>query len=68
MVGHLIDGGKLLHDLGGGGYVSYISYIPFERLYDGYTTQCRIGIRFLLGAFLSYIVMLLYAALIIYSL
>ena len=41
----VIDGDTWLHDLGGI-YVSYISYIPFERLDDGYKTECRIGMRF----------------------
>ena len=45
LVSHVIDGDKWLHDLGGG-YVSYISYIPFERLDDGYKTECRLWMRF----------------------
>ena len=42
MVSHVIDGETWLHDLGGG-YVSYHSYIPLERLDDGYTTECILG-------------------------
>ena len=34
-----------MHDLGGI-YVSYISYIPFETIDDGYTTECRLGMTF----------------------
>ena len=30
----------------GGISISYISYIPFERLDYGYTTECRLGMRF----------------------
>ena len=29
-----------------GGYVPYLSYIPFERLGDGYTTEFILGMRF----------------------
>ena len=29
-----------------GGPVSYLSYITFERLYDGYTTECILGMIF----------------------
>ena len=45
LVSHVIYGKTWLNDLGGI-YVSYISYIPFERLDDGYTTECRLGMRF----------------------
>ena len=45
LVSRLIDGQTQLRDLGGI-YVSYLSYIPFERLDDGYTTECRLGMRF----------------------
>ena len=45
LVSHVIDWETRLHDLGGG-YVSYLSYIPFEKLDDGYTTECRLGMRF----------------------
>ena len=45
LVSRLIDGDTWLHDLGGVS-VSYISYIPFERLDDGYKTECRLGMRF----------------------
>ena len=41
----VIDGEKWLHALGGLG-VSYHSETPFERLDDGYTTECRLGMRF----------------------
>ena len=34
-----------MHDLGGI-YVSYLSYITFKRIDDGYTTECRLGMRF----------------------
>ena len=34
-----------MHDLGGIS-VPYLSYTPFERLYYGYTTECRLGMRF----------------------
>ena len=44
LVIHVIDGETLFHDLGDI-YVSYLSYIPFERLDDRYTTECRLGIR-----------------------
>ena len=44
-VSRVIDKEKWLHYLGGG-YVSYISYIPFERLDDGYKTECRLGVIF----------------------
>ena len=37
----------------GGLDVSYLSDIPFEQLDDGYTTECRLGMRFLPGALLS---------------
>ena len=29
-----------------GGYVSYLSYIPFEQLDYGYTTECIFGMKF----------------------
>ena len=45
MLSHVIDGDTWLNYLGGG-YVSYLSYIPFYRLDDGYTTECRLGIIF----------------------
>ena len=44
-VGYVIDGGKWLHDLGGLD-VSYNSYKSFERLNDGYKTECRLGMIF----------------------
>ena len=45
LVSYVIDGEIWLYDLGGI-YVSYISHIPFERLDYGYTTECRLGMRF----------------------
>ena len=45
LVSHVIDGETQLHDLGGIS-VSYLSYIPFELLDDGYTNECRIGMIF----------------------
>ena len=45
LVSHVIDGDTWLHDLGGI-YVAYISYIPFEKIDDGYTNECRLGMRF----------------------
>ena len=45
MVSHIIDGETWLHDLGGLD-VSYRSNTPFERVDDGYTTECRLGMRF----------------------
>ena len=42
---HVIDGETWLHDLGVI-YVSYLSCIPFERLDDRKTTECRLGVRF----------------------
>ena len=45
LASHVIDGDTQLHDLGGI-YISYLAYIPFERLDDGYTTECRLGMRF----------------------
>ena len=45
LVSHVIDGETWLHDLGGVS-VSFISYTPFEKLDDGYTTECRLGMRF----------------------
>ena len=45
LVSHVIDGDKWLHYLGQIS-VSYISYIPFEILDDGYTTECKLGMRF----------------------
>ena len=41
----IIDGETWLYDLGGFD-VSYFSDTPFERLDDGYTTECRLGVRF----------------------
>ena len=41
----VIDGDTWLHDLGGGD-VKYLSDIPFERLDDGYTTECTLGMIF----------------------
>ena len=34
-----------MHNLGGIS-VSYLSYIPLERIDDVYTTECRLGMRF----------------------
>ena len=45
LVSHVIDGETQLYDLGGIS-VSYILYIPFERLDCGYKTECRPGMRF----------------------
>ena len=45
LVSRVIDGETQLHDLGGG-YVYYLSYTTFEILDDGYTTECRLGMRF----------------------
>ena len=45
LVSHVIDGETWSHDLGGIS-VYYISYITFERLDDGYTNECRIGMIF----------------------
>ena len=45
LVNHVIDGETYLHYLGGI-YVSYLSYIPFEPLDDGYTTECILGMIF----------------------
>ena len=45
LVIHVIDGETWFHDLGGIS-ASYLSYIPFERLDDVYTTECRLGTRF----------------------
>ena len=45
LVSHVFYGETFLHDLGGI-FVSYISYIPFERLDDGYTNECKPGITF----------------------
>ena len=45
MVSHVIDGETRLHDLGGIS-ISYISYIPFEQLIVGYTTECRLEMIF----------------------
>ena len=45
LVSHVIFGNTWLHDLGGI-YVSCLSYIPCERLDDGYTTECRLGMIF----------------------
>ena len=41
----VIDGDTRLHDLGGF-CDSYLSEIPFEKLYYGYTTECRLGMIF----------------------
>ena len=41
-------------------YIYYHLATPFEWLDDGYTTECRLGMIFLIGALLSYIVMFLY--------
>ena len=67
LVSHVIDGETWLHDLGGG-YVSYISYIPFEQLDDGYTTECRLGMKFVTWCIVKLDFMLLYSELVIYSL
>ena len=56
LVSYVIDGDVWLYDLWGIS-VSYISDIPFELLDDGYTTEFRFGMIFLLGVLLSYIVM-----------
>ena len=45
LVSCVIDGKTWLHNLGGIG-VSYHSDTPFERLDEGYTTKCKLGIRF----------------------
>ena len=45
LVSYVIDGETWLHDLWGIG-VSYHSETPFERLDDGYTTECRLGMKF----------------------
>ena len=55
-----------MHDLGGL-VVSYHYDTPFELLDNGFTTECRLGMIFLLGALLTYIVMLRYASIVIYS-
>ena len=44
-VDRVIDGEMWLHDLGGVD-VSYHSDTPFERIDDGYTTECRPGMIF----------------------
>ena len=41
----MIDGNTWLHYLGGLD-VSYHSDTPFELLDNGYTTECRLGMRF----------------------
>ena len=41
----VMDGETWLHDLGGID-ISYHSETPFERLNDGYTYECRLGMRF----------------------
>ena len=41
----VFDGEAWLNDLGGIN-VSYLSYRPFKRLDDGYTTECRLGMAF----------------------
>ena len=45
MASRVINGDTWLHDLVGID-VSYHSDTPFERLDDGYTTECRLGMRF----------------------
>ena len=45
LVSHVIYGKTWLNDLGGI-YVYYLSYIPFERLDDGYANECILGMRF----------------------
>ena len=45
LVSSVIDGETWLNDLGGL-YVSYLSDIHFGQLYDGCTTECRIGMLF----------------------
>ena len=45
LVSHVIDGEKWLHGLGGLDS-SYHSDRHFEQLDDGYTTECRIGMKF----------------------
>ena len=45
LVSHVIYGETWLHDLGGIS-VSYNSETPYERLDDGYTTECRPGMIF----------------------
>ena len=45
MVSNIIDGETWLHDLGGIS-ASYISYIPFEQIDYGYTTECILGMIF----------------------
>ena len=47
LASHVIDGETQLHALGGI-YVSYLSYIPFEQIDDGYTTECRLGMIFVI--------------------
>ena len=42
---NVIDRETWLYGLGGLG-VSYLSYTPFKRLDDGYTNECRLGMRF----------------------
>ena len=46
---------------------SCLSGIHFERFSGGDTTECRLGMIFLLGASLSCIVMLLSDTLVLYS-
>ena len=60
LVSNVINGETWLHDLGGLG-VYYHSDTPFERSDDGYTTECILWMRFIVGALLSYIFVLLYA-------
>ena len=45
LVSRVIDGEIQLHDLGDIS-VSYLSFTPFGLLDDGYTTQFRLGMRF----------------------
>ena len=60
MVSYVIDWDIWLYDLGGVSF-SYLSDIPFEQLDNGYKIECRLGMIFDTW----YIVMLLYAALVI---
>ena len=65
LVMYVISGEAQLYDLGGLS-ASYISYIHFERLADGKTTESRLGMIFLLGELLNYIVMLLSYEIVLY--
>ena len=57
LVSYVIYGETWLYYLGGGGgeggYVSYLSEIPFEQIDDGCTTEWIIGMIFLLGELFS---------------